>query len=42
MRGRENSWRIRVRDYRIIYQVDDANETVTVTDVGDRRDVYQD
>jgi mRNA interferase RelE/StbE len=40
MSGRENTWRIRAGDYRILYQVDDAAETVTVTDVGDRRDVY--
>lgn len=33
-------WRIRVGDYRVIYEVDDPNRTVTVLDVGNRRDVY--
>jgi mRNA interferase RelE/StbE len=34
------SWRIRVGDYRIIYEIDDAKGTVTVLDVGNRRDIY--
>jgi mRNA interferase RelE/StbE len=33
-------WRIRVGDYRIIYEIDDSNGTVTVLDVGNRRDIY--
>jgi mRNA interferase RelE/StbE len=33
-------WRIRVGDYRVIYEVDDLNKTITVLDVGNRRDVY--
>jgi len=33
-------WRIRVGDYRIIYEVDDPNRTVTVLDIGNRRDIY--
>lgn len=33
-------WRIRVGDYRVIYEVDDPNQTVTVLDVGNRRDIY--
>lgn len=38
--GREG-WRIRVGDYRVIYEIDDAAEEVTVLDVGHRRDVYR-
>lgn len=38
--GRE-SWRIRVGNYRVIYEIDDARETVTVLHVGHRRDVYR-
>ena len=37
--GREG-WRIRSGDYRVIYEIDDAQEKVTVLHVGHRRDVY--
>jgi len=33
-------WRIRVGDYRVVYEIDDQKLTVTVLDVGNRRDVY--
>lgn len=38
--GRDG-WRIRAGDYRIIYEIDDKQETVTVFHVGHRRDVYR-
>jgi mRNA interferase RelE/StbE len=38
--GREG-WRIRVGDYRVVYDIDDAQHTVTVLHVGHRRDVYR-
>jgi mRNA interferase RelE/StbE len=34
-------WRIRVGDYRVIYEIDDAQHTVTIAHVGHRRDVYR-
>jgi len=34
-------WRIRLGDYRIIYEIDDARAAVTILDVGHRRDVYR-
>lgn len=34
-------WRIRVRDYRVIYEIDEEQQTVTVLHVGHRRDVYR-
>ncbi|HEY0545172.1 MAG TPA: type II toxin-antitoxin system RelE/ParE family toxin [Pyrinomonadaceae bacterium] len=34
--GREG-WRIRIGDYRVIYEIDDKQKTVT----GNRRDVYE-
>jgi mRNA interferase RelE/StbE len=37
--GRDG-WRIRVGDYRVIYEIDDNKRSVTVLDVGHRRDVY--
>jgi len=33
-------WRIRVGDYRVIYEIDDERRIVTVMDVGNRRDIY--
>lgn len=38
--GREG-WRIRVGDYRVIYEIDDSRRTVTILHVGNRRDVYR-
>lgn len=35
-----SGWRIRVGDYRVIYEVDDPNRIVTVLDIGNRRDIY--
>lgn len=37
--GREG-WRIRAGDYRVIYELDDAQKKVTVLHIGHRRDVY--
>jgi len=37
--GREG-WRLRSGDYRVIYEVDDAQKKVTVLHIGHRRDVY--
>lgn len=34
-------WRIRIGDYRILYQIDDRNRTVTIMTVAHRRDVYK-
>ncbi len=37
--GREG-WRIRVGNYRIIYEIDDKQQSATILHVGHRRDVY--
>jgi mRNA interferase RelE/StbE len=34
-------WRIRVGNYRVIYEVDDAQHKLTVLHIGHRRDVYK-
>ena len=34
-------WRIRVGDFRIVYEIDDDQHAVTVFRVGHRRDVYR-
>jgi len=39
--GSDNDWRIRVSDYRIIYDIDDAAEIVRVNRVRHRREVYR-
>jgi len=38
--GREG-WRIRVGQYRVVYEIDDPQQVVTVMHVGHRRDVYR-
>lgn len=38
--GTDTAWRIRVGDFRVIYEVDDAILTVLVVRVGHRREVY--
>jgi mRNA interferase RelE/StbE len=35
------AWRIRIGDFRVIYSIDDALRTVTVLQVGHRREVYR-
>ena len=41
MKGSESSYRLRVGDYRVIYQVDTANKVVIIYHVRHRRDVYK-
>jgi mRNA interferase RelE/StbE len=36
----DNQWRVRVGDYRIVYEIDDAAKTVDVTRIAHRREVY--
>ena len=37
----ENSYRLRVGDYRVLYQVDDEVKLVTIFKIGHRREVYR-
>lgn len=37
---REELWRVRVGDYRILYQVDQSVEIVDIRKVGHRKDIY--
>ena len=39
--GQVKLWRIRVGDYRVIYEVDDKERTVDIIAVRHRRDAYQ-
>jgi mRNA interferase RelE/StbE len=38
--GREG-WRLRVGDYRVVYEIDDAAKSVVILNVGHRREVYR-
>jgi mRNA interferase RelE/StbE len=38
--GREG-WRIRVGDYRVIYEINDPQQSLTILHIGHRRDVYK-
>ena len=40
LRGARDLWRIRIGDYRVIYQLDDAQGLVEIRAIGDRKDVY--
>ena len=37
----EEAYRIRVRDFRIIYEIDDRNKTVTIVAIGHRKNIYK-
>jgi mRNA interferase RelE/StbE len=41
LKGYKDQWRIRIGDYRVIYVIDDAAKTVTLTQVAHRREVYE-
>ena len=38
--GRDG-WRIRIGNYRVVYEIDDNGQMVTVLHIGHRRDVYR-
>jgi mRNA interferase RelE/StbE len=39
--GSDDLWRIRLRQYRVIYQILDVELIVTIVKIGDRKDVYK-
>ena len=39
--GSKNAWRIRIGDYRVVYEIDDARQRVRIFRVRHRRDVYR-
>ena len=34
-------WRLRVGDYRLIYEIDDKNQSILILHIGHRRDIYR-
>lgn len=41
LEGIKNAYRIRVGDYRVVFEIDDEHDLVRVVKVGHRRDVYR-
>lgn len=42
LKGRfKEGWRIRVRDYRVLYTIDDDNRIVSVFEIGKRGEIYR-
>jgi mRNA interferase RelE/StbE len=41
LRGPSQLWRIRIRDYRIIYNIFDETKTVEITQISHRREAYR-
>ena len=39
--GLGDAWRVRQGDFRIVYTIDDPAWIVTITKVGNRRDIYR-
>lgn len=39
--GRENQWRVRIGNHRVIYEVHDDRLLVLVVDVGHRSEIYR-
>jgi mRNA interferase RelE/StbE len=40
LKGGDREWRIRLGDYPVVYEIDDAAKTVEVTRIAHRREVY--
>jgi len=38
--SKENLWRIRIGDYRVVYLIDDTIRIINVRDIGNRKNVY--
>jgi mRNA interferase RelE/StbE len=36
-----NAWRIRIGDYRVIYEIEDNKLIILVVDVGHRKEIYR-
>lgn len=39
--GGERDWRVRAEDYRVLYEIDDAEKAVRVLNVKHRREAYR-
>jgi mRNA interferase RelE/StbE len=41
LKGREDFWRIRVSDYRVVYQIQDEILLILIVRVGDRKEICE-
>ncbi|MEX0822748.1 MAG: type II toxin-antitoxin system RelE/ParE family toxin [Balneolaceae bacterium] len=41
LKGNDNLWRIRINDYRIVYQIRDEQLLILVILIGHRKDIYE-
>jgi len=41
LRGAESQWRLRVGDYRVVYEIDDRQRTIDIVRIRHRREVYR-
>ena len=41
LKGREDFYRIRVGDYRVVYQIEDEVLLILIVRVGDRKEIYE-
>lgn len=41
LKGGDSEWRIRIGDYRVVYTIDDHEETITVSRIRHRSEVYE-
>jgi mRNA interferase RelE/StbE len=41
LRGYQNVWRIRIGDYRVVYEIEDKVLRILVIAIGHRKDVYE-
>jgi mRNA interferase RelE/StbE len=41
LRGGENEWRIRIGDYRAVYEIEDTAKRIDVTRIAHRREAYR-
>jgi mRNA interferase RelE/StbE len=39
--GSQRDWRIRIGDYRVLYEIDDQQEVITIWRIAHRRQVYR-
>ena len=41
LKGREDFYRVRVGDYRVVYRVEDEVLLILIVRIGDRREIYE-
>lgn len=41
LKGYKNSWRIRIGDYRIIYEIEDKVLRILIVAIGNRKNIYK-